>query len=147
MIYWLKGQLFPDIYIDFPKVFVFLHFFKNIRCWFNIPNIILYCPVVVHWNRNAIVSTLFLYKSFLLGLSCHQFFSILSNFTPLFTFVYIYIYIYIYIYVCVCVCVCVCVYVCVCVCVFVCLFCSNIFHCVYIFISLFNFRQILLTFL
>ena len=43
------------------------------------------------------MSTLLLNKSLLLlGLPCYQFFSILSDYTPLFTSIYIYIYIYIW---------------------------------------------------
>ena len=46
--------------------------------------------MMVHSNRNAIVSTLLLNKSLLLGLPCYQFFFyILSNYTLLFTSIYI----------------------------------------------------------
>ena len=72
-------------YVGFPCVFAF---FLNIHHWFSVSNI---APVlmIVHYNRNAIISSFSINLSFCLDYIIIKLFFIFSEFSPLLTYIYI----------------------------------------------------------
>ena len=101
---WTKSMLLAclddnddDIYIytTFPNFYIFLHFLY-IRLYFTSLIKPLIAPMMVQQNRNAIVSTLFLYKYPLsIWITC-KFFLTNCRITIHYFLPYIYIYIYIW---------------------------------------------------